>query len=253
MTSLSPPQTMIYALDFDGVICDSAVELAMSGWQVARQIWSDMPESYDQETLDAYRQVRPIIETGYETIPILRLLEQGTPVAEVVSGYPSLVSQTIQSANTDVAILKQMFGDFRDQWIARDEAGWLENNLLFPSITEKLKTLDGQIWYVITTKQERFAQKILQANGINIPAERLFGMDRNMSKQEVLEGILREHRLPITFVEDRYQTLTGVLKNPALSSVLLQLADWGYNTEKEREIAPQLAIEVVSIERFLEP
>ena len=252
MISPVAEQTMIYALDFDGVICDSALELAMSGWQVARQIWPDMPESYDQATLDAYREVRPIIETGYETIPILRLLQQGVSVEDLASAYPDRLATTIQSANIDAATLKQLFGEFRDRWIATDEADWLDNNPLFPTIAEKLKALDGQVWYIITTKQERFARKILQANDIHIPAERLFGMDRNMSKQVVLEGILRKHRLPVTFVEDRYQTLTGVLNNNALSSILLQLAAWGYNTAREREIAPQLAIEVVSIEQFLE-
>lgn len=242
---------MIYALDFDGVICDSAVELAMTGWQVGRQIWPDMPETYNQAILDAYRGVRPIIETGYESILVLRQLQQGVSAGDLRNRYHELISETIQSADTDVATLKQMFGEFRDQWIARDEASWLENNPLFPSIADKLKTLDGQVWYIITTKQERFAHKILQAHGISIPAERLFGMDRDMTKQEVLEGILREHKQPITFVEDRYQTLTGVLTNRALSSVLLQLADWGYNTVQERDTAPLLAIEVVSIEQFL--
>ncbi|MGV6815692.1 MAG: HAD family hydrolase [Thiotrichales bacterium] len=245
------PQTMIYALDFDGVICDSAVELAMSGWQVARLIWPDMPEACDDAIISAYREVRPIIETGYETIPIMRLLHQGVGADEIMADYHALLFATIESANSDVPTLKRLFGAYRDQWIANDEIGWLNYNPLFPSIAEKLKTLEGRIWTIITTKQERFAHKVLQANGITLPAERLFGLDRQMTKQEVLEALQERHNLPITFVEDRMPTLSGILKNKRLSSIHLQLADWGYNTKTERETAREKGIELVSIERFL--
>lgn len=245
------PQTMIYALDFDGVICDSAIELAMSGWQVARQIWPDMPDTYDDAIISAYREVRPIVETGYETIPIMRLLHQGVTDGEMMGDYHSLLSATIESANTDIPTLKRLFGAFRDQWIAQDETGWLNNNPLFAGIEEKLKRLEGQIWTIITTKQERFAHKILQANGISLPAERLFGLDRQMTKQEVLEALQEMHKLQITFVEDRMPTLSGILTNQRLSSIHLQLADWGYNTKTEREAARGKGIELVSLERFL--
>ena len=40
--------SIIYALDFDGVICDSAVETAITGWKAASSIWKDMPEAAPQ-------------------------------------------------------------------------------------------------------------------------------------------------------------------------------------------------------------
>jgi len=39
----------------------------------------------------------------------------------------------------------------------------------------------------------------------------------------------------IHFVEDRYETLINVLEHDGLSHVQLYLADWGYNTEQQRE------------------
>ena len=38
----------LYALDFDGVICDSAVETAVTGWRVAQTLWDDMPFRHHQ-------------------------------------------------------------------------------------------------------------------------------------------------------------------------------------------------------------
>ncbi|WP_411727104.1 hypothetical protein [Methyloglobulus sp.] len=66
---------MIYALDFDGVICDSAVETAITGWKAASGILGDIPKAVPQEMIGRFRLVRPIIETGYEAILAMRLLQ----------------------------------------------------------------------------------------------------------------------------------------------------------------------------------
>ncbi|HFD13311.1 MAG TPA: HAD family hydrolase, partial [Crenotrichaceae bacterium] len=50
----------IYALDFDGVICDSAVETGITGWKAATHVWNEMTGVLpDQVLLDAFRRVRP--------------------------------------------------------------------------------------------------------------------------------------------------------------------------------------------------
>ena len=43
----------------------------------------------------------------------------------------------------------------------------------------------------------------------------------------------------IWFVEDRLKTLLSVQKQPDLKEVELFLADWGYNTQKERDSVVQ--------------
>ena len=43
--------------------------------------------------------------------------------------------------------------------------------------------------------------------------------------------------LCIHFIEDRMETLLAVASVPSLSHVRLYLVDWGYNTEKERQLA----------------
>jgi len=39
------PTHLFYALDFDGVICDSAVETGITGWKSACTLWQGMPET----------------------------------------------------------------------------------------------------------------------------------------------------------------------------------------------------------------
>ena len=102
-------------------------------------------------------------------------------------------------------------------------------NPLFSGIAHKLRMLaNEENWYIVTTKQERFVEKILDANRIHLSSRRIFGLDRNMSKQEVLLDLLNLHPdAPIHFVEDRLPTLLNVLKNDRLQDISLFFADWG--------------------------
>jgi len=68
----------LLALDFDGVLCDSVRETAISGWKAGAAIWPDMSDPLPpDELLDAYRLARPIIEVGQEAILVMRLLKDG--------------------------------------------------------------------------------------------------------------------------------------------------------------------------------
>jgi hypothetical protein len=52
---------------------------------------------------------------------------------------------------------------------------------------------------------------------------------------------MRGHEPQIHFVEDRFETLLSVMKDPALENVKLYLVDWGYNTPEQRAEARKLA------------
>ena len=159
--------SVIHAYDFDGVLCDSAVETALTGWRAAAQLWNDMPAHAPEAMVPLFRQVRPIIETGYEAILTMRLLHLGKSVAEIYSQHKTDFETLMQEASIDGAYLKALFGETRDRWIANDQVEWVAKNPLYPGVAEKLRTLgERQAWYVITTKQERFVQEIFRANGI---------------------------------------------------------------------------------------
>jgi len=242
-------QTPIYALDFDGVICDSAIETAITGWKVASHLWSDMAGTVPTEQhIDQFRQLRPQLETGYESILFMRLLQQGESVENIRINIASFLKEL--AGDTDA--LKKLFGQTRDQWIEQARAEWLEMNPLFGGITDKLQQLNGSPWYIVTTKQERFVEEILKVNQVHLEPENIFGLDAKMSKQAVLLALQEKHGdTPLCFVEDRVQTLVDVLDNPKLKTLKLQLADWGYNTQQDKELAKTKGIPLVSLADFL--
>ncbi|MFZ2171421.1 MAG: hypothetical protein WAW61_17505, partial [Methylococcaceae bacterium] len=244
---------IIYALDFDGVICDSAVETAITGWKAAGSIWKDMPKAVPQAKIDRFRLIRPNIETGYEAILAMRLLYLGETIESLESGYSDKIQALLKEAQSTVDDLKKLFGETRDVWIANDLADWVTMNPLFPGVAEKLRMLGKQYpWYIVTTKQERFVKQILKANAIELADERIFGLDRNMSKVEVLKGLLKTHPTEIIyFVEDRLPTLLNVLKTEELASVNLIFAMWGYNTAEDKVRAAGQPFTLQKLEDFL--
>lgn len=229
-------QPLLYALDFDGVICDSAVETAITGWKAASQIWPELPAKPPVLFVEQFRQLRPALETGYEAILAMRLLHEGVAVETVYNQYQELTHALIDEAQLSIDELKRLFGSTRDQWIAADLADWVTMNPLFPGMASFLNQLNQhQAWVVITTKQERFVKQILTANGISLADEHIYGLDRNLSKVEVLRSLLNQQPdLKIRFVEDRLPTLVNVAKQADLQLVDLVFAAWGYNTANDK-------------------
>lgn len=245
--------SIIYALDFDGVICDSAVETAITGWKAAGNIWNDMPRAVPQARIDQFRLIRPNIETGYEAILAMRLLYMGASIESIECGYSDNIQALLEEAQVTVDNLKKLFGETRDVWIADNLADWVNMNPLFAGVATKLRKLGEQYpWYVVTTKQERFVKQILKANAIDLADERIFGLDRSMSKVEVLKGLLKTHpNETIYFVEDRLPTLLNVLKTDELAGIKLIFALWGYNTVEDKTLAAEQPFVLQQLEDFL--
>jgi phosphoglycolate phosphatase-like HAD superfamily hydrolase len=245
--------TIIYALDFDGVICDSAIETGMSGWKAACQLWPDMPAIVPAELIGQFRLVRPIIETGYEAILTMRMLYLGEPIETIYNGYADDFRRLMDEVQVNSEDLKKLFGDVRDVWIAHDRAEWIQGNPLYPGVSEKLAQLNQTCtWYVITTKQERFVKKILRASQIDLGDEQVFGLDRNLSKPDILKMLVQQHPgRTLHFVEDRLPALLKVRQEPALAAVELFFADWGYNTAVDKVAAKEQGFNYQYLHEFL--
>jgi len=244
--------SIIYALDFDGVICDSAIETAISGWKAACQIWPDMHELAAAELIEGFRQVRPIIETGFEAILTMRQLFLGSSVESIYTDHKQQFAALKQQANVNDEQLKTLFGATRDRWIAANRSEWAVMNPLYAGVAEKLQGLQQDNWFIITTKQERFVKEIFAANAIELADEQIFGLDRKLSKVEVLKWLRLEHPgRPIRFVEDRLPTLVNVANEPELAGVELLFALWGYNTEADKASAQALGFRLQQLDAFL--
>eukprot|EP00268_Persea_americana_P053639 TRINITY_DN6091_c1_g2_i2.p1 TRINITY_DN6091_c1_g2~~TRINITY_DN6091_c1_g2_i2.p1 ORF type:complete len:269 (-),score=51.24 TRINITY_DN6091_c1_g2_i2:188-994(-) len=260
----------LYALDFDGVLCDSCGESSRSALKAAKIRWphlfNGVDSSLEQWVLDQMHFVRPVVETGYENLLLVRLLLElqipsiqkssvaaGLTVEGILENWSKLKPVIMVEWNENRDALIDLFGKVRDEWIDNDLSGWISANRFYPGVADALKFASSRV-YIVTTKQSRFADELLrELAGVTIPSERIYGLGTG-PKVEVLKQLQRkpEHEgLRLHFVEDRIATLKNVIKEPELDGWNLYLGNWGYNTQKEREEAESIPrIQVLELSAF---
>lgn len=246
----------IFALDFDGVICNSADETAVSAWRAASRLWPDlaMPGSdAPDQVVEQFRTVRPYLEVGYQAIVMIRMLLEKAPVIAFRDELHRHVDQALHELGMNKEDLIALFGAVRDEWIRTDLPSWLSRHSFYPGVIDALRSALQQQkrLYILTTKQERFVAAIFNSQQLPFPTELIWGLDRKVKKEVLLQELLKENDVRVHFVEDRLDTLLGVRKNPALRNVQLYFAPWGYGTPTECAQAEQHpAIHCLGIEDF---
>ncbi|KAJ8749009.1 hypothetical protein K2173_013452 [Erythroxylum novogranatense] len=260
----------LYALDFDGVLCDSCGESSLSAVKAAKLRWPALFDGVDTSTeewiVDQMHIVRPVVETGYENVLLVRLLlesripsirkssvAEGLTVEMILDNWSKLKPVIMEEWGEDRDPLIDLFGKVRDEWMDQDLATWIGANRFYPGVAEALKFASSSI-YIVTTKQGRFADSLLrELAGVTIPLEKIYGLGTG-PKVEVLKQLQSrpEHQgLKLHFVEDRLATLKNVIKEPKLDGWNLYLGDWGYNTQKEREEAASISrIQLLQLSDF---
>lgn len=260
----------LYALDFDGVLCDSCGESSLSAVKAAKLRWPGLFDGVDTSIeawiVDQMHTVRPVVETGYENLLLVRLLletkvpairkssvAEGLKVDEILDNWMKLKPVIMEEWGEERDPLINLFGKVRDEWIEKDLATWIGANRFYPGVSDAIKFASSKI-YIVTTKQGRFASALLQElAGVTIPPERIYGLGTG-PKVEVLKQLQKrpEHQgLTLHFVEDRLATLKNVIKEPELDGWNLYLGDWGYNTQREREEAASIPrIRILELSEF---
>jgi hypothetical protein len=321
----------VLALDFDGVVCASSDESSTSSIYASNNEWPSIcyiPKNATEFQLfkSIINAVRPIVETGFENVLLVRYVyEQYQASAfssttsddhnnELVQAWKQgIIHDILHTWNNDMrdellhrynrtkAELITSFGNARDNMINSELKYWISLNKLYPTVSNSLRTIslppsvdytnrgednkDYNIdeFYIVTTKEQRFVKAILEGNGLHlinngrsnsirssgIVGITVDGDDQNFSsmasnifdlhnlygpKLKVLQHLSTDYLrrngcLPkIHFVEDRYETLLGVIHALEISNstilesenrldVALYLADWGYNTPEQRAAA----------------
>ncbi|XP_060204944.1 uncharacterized protein LOC132632847 isoform X2 [Lycium barbarum] len=229
-------------------------------------LFNGVDSSLEDWIVDQMHVVRPVVETGYENLLLVRLLlesripsirkssvAEGLTVEGILENWAKIKPIIMAEWDEDRDFLIDLFGKVRDEWMDNDLASWIGANRFYPGVPDALKFASSKL-YIVTTKQGRFADALLRGlAGITIPAERIYGLGTG-PKVKVLKQLqeMPEHKgLTLHFVEDRLVTLKNVIKEPELDGWNLYLGDWGYNTQKEREEAASISrIRILELSDF---
>jgi len=242
----------ILALDFDGVLCDGRAEYLESSWRVYCDIW-DRSEVTLHAVASRFYQLRSVIETGWEMPLLLRSLLEGISNAEILDNWSFLVRKMLDKSGLSQQEMAQLLDQKRDRWIEQNEPDWLAHHEFYSGVIPRIQAIlnrpTPQV-YIITTKEGRFARKLLKQQGIHFPADHIMGKECHQPKTDTLTGLL-DNGSNLWFVEDRFKTLLTVAEQPHLEGVRLFLAEWGYNTARSRQQArDNQQIQLLSLDQF---
>ncbi len=235
----------VFVVDFDGVLCDSAAESGVTAWRAGSRVWPawqglEPPSDY----LSRFVSLRPVIEMGYQAVLLMRLIHIGLDDETIEGQFHELCARLIEETGCSKAEVILKFGQARNAWIEDDPNDWLGRHSFYPRVIETFAArVKTDPVFISTTKQERFVEILLHSRGIHLPAGRIFGLEAGRSKEDVLDHLLRHPQFDgarFHFVEDRLRTLIRMTERGSLAQVLFYLADWGYNTPKDRDTARSL-------------
>jgi phosphoglycolate phosphatase-like HAD superfamily hydrolase len=253
MTANSPT---ILALDFDGVVCDGLIEYFEVAWRTYCQIWSPINDTPPDDLALRFYRLRPVIETGWEMPVLIKALIEGFNDDQILQSWTTITPQILAADNLEAKAVSTKLDHLRDEWIQTDLNGWLSLHRFYPGVIERLKiTLESEVQlYIVTTKEGRFVKELLQQEGVDLPPENIFGKEVKRPKYETLRELIEKantQNVSLWFVEDRLKTLQLVQQQSDLNHVQLFLADWGYNTQPEREAGKNdPRIHLISLSHF---
>ena len=246
----------ILALDFDGVICDGLIEYFQTTKRTYSQIWKE-EETPSEDLAESFYRLRPVIETGWEMPVLLRALVLGNYSEEnILNNWHNIAREIVDREEKDPKNLVNTLDNTRDKWIESDLEEWLELHRFYHGVIERVKKIiESEIeLYIVTTKEGRFVKRLLKKEGIELGQDRIIGKECKRPKYETLREIIQKSNIEnknLWFVEDRLKTLELVKKQTDLVGVGLYLADWGYNTDRAKELARcDDTIKLITLEQF---
>jgi len=249
----------VLALDFDGVICDSASECLFSAYAAYAKS-TGLPEAEDLDAIPSewrreFCRMRPFIRDGKDFLLILYFVHHRVTIEgqqDFDDQAAALMPEALKELLGEGAAaqdLEELFQGTRRVIRARDEAAWAAINPLYRGIEEGLRACRerADAIYVTTSKPSDAVLRILRHHGTPLPESQVFGSDRfkgHGNKNAHLEAVRDATDLPldrIHYVEDQ---ITHLIAAQALGA-RCYFAEWGYNTEEQKAQAIQAGIAVL--------
>ncbi|KAL2461547.1 hypothetical protein Adt_44967 [Abeliophyllum distichum] len=152
-------------------------------------LFDGVDSSLEDWIVDKMHIVRPVVETGYENLLLVRLLlemripsirkssvAEGLTIEEILENWFKIKPVIMEEWGENKDALVDLFGKIRDEWMDNDLATWIGANRLYPGVPDALKFASSKV-YIVTTKQSRFADALLrELAGVIIPPEKIYGL-----------------------------------------------------------------------------
>ncbi len=214
-------RTLLF-LDFDGVICDSALECFTSSAAAYGRIRGEAPPDSEREEKLKFDTLRPFVRNSEDYLFIQEIIHLGTAIGNQAD-FDAYIDRSTEAKRKDY---RRLFYEARSKSLAEKPDEWLDSNPLFPHMKEPLRAhASDEGLYILSTKKGEFITAILSHHGITMDSARIISSGENERKLDLISKILDEGiGGNALFVDDQVDHLKGNT-DPRIT-VCLPL--WGY-------------------------
>ena len=246
----------VLALDFDGVICDSAQECLISACFARANARGERFEprlsAVPKPLGAAFSQMRPFVRIGMDYLVALDLIERKAPVAsqdDFDNGLAARLDSICREYGVaDADALETYFHDARTVLREQDVDAWMALNPLYDGMALGLNACRDRFnaIYVVTNKPTKAALAILAHHGVALPEAHVLGSDKfeaATAKNDHLHRVSAMASVPfedIHFVDDQVAHLIAA----AGLGANCYLAGWGYTSAEQIRAATEAGISV---------
>jgi phosphoglycolate phosphatase-like HAD superfamily hydrolase len=211
-------------LDFDGVICDSALECYETSLEAYASVLKKQHKQIDvhPHRADAFYRLRPYIRNSEDYIVIQIIIDEGGEVGsqrdfdEVLARY----------SEEERRALSHIFYDVRSRRMKSEPSAWLESNPLYPHMKPGLaRYASNRRLYILSTKRADFIDAIFSHNEIELAHSRILDCRKGETKLERASRLLDAGAGDRAFlVDDQISHLESNLDQ----RITTCLPRWGY-------------------------
>jgi phosphoglycolate phosphatase-like HAD superfamily hydrolase len=248
------------ALDFDGVISDSAPEAFVVALRTYVALRPDSrlaarPECDSAPALAVLR-ADPLYRDFLGIMPLGNRAEDYAVAFSILEREIEIADQAAYDAQRGaqppdlLEVFHRRFYQLRDHFSDTDPGGWQRLLGPYPAFVDVLRRRASNARLALATaKDRRSVRKLLRAYGIDdlFPEGSVLDKETGVSKRAHLTELQRRFDLAyrdITFVDDKVNHLDAV----ADLGVRCALAAWGYNGAREHALARRRGYLVCSLE-----
>lgn len=232
----------VLALDFDGVLWDSAGECFEVGWRAYRELFgSDLSSAAFKERFLAGR---PLARTGEDFYLLLHWLEQQPELCWSSYGWADLEQARVSQAEPAHRFTRAFYA-LRAHFREREPALWNSWQGPYTDVLALLRSRADQFSGVAiaTTKDTVSASALLESSDCRWP---VFGKEFSLRKDQQIAAIAQRFEVApeqVSFLDDVLENLEQV----APTGARVALASWGYTTEESCAAAQRFGFEVLRI------
>src|SRR5665648_10494 len=258
----------ILAVDFDGVISDSAlkslfvshnaycqyfsseVKRNFGGGLFTFENWEEMKRQYKKE-MDDYHRLRSYIELSGDFFAIIKILEEQVQIND----QQEFIAYRNQF-QFDYQFFRELFFEEKEKWQKKSFKKWFFLSPVFKEVVKGIQrfTKEGQKVVIATSNRREAIHRGFQPEylGCKVDIEDIFDKNFGKHKAEHMQAIAKKYGAKLNeiyFIDDQLSYLIGT----DVLGVHVFLAGWGYCTESQKEEAKKEQIPIIEDEKDFYP